>query len=286
MSTWILVLLRSTGLFFFTLIIIRIMKKNYSSKITPFKLINYAVIASLIALVSVNALANWVFGIITLAVWILFPVVLDYMSMKSKFIYNLINGKETVLVKDGKVMEENLTGLRLTGEDLLRRLRSKNAFDLADVEFAVMESTGDMNVILKSDKKPITPHDLGIKVSPQTAPQTVILDGNTINESLSNLGLNQAWLNEQLEHKGVSLENVFIGQVNCSGELYIDIFDDTLKLPQANVKELLYANLEKSQAYLTKASLETENPRARAMYLNDANRLKKIMEKLEPYLLR
>jgi uncharacterized membrane protein YcaP (DUF421 family) len=262
------------------------MTKNYSSKITPFKIINYAVIAILISLVSVNAISNWVFGIITLAVWILFPIALDYISMKSKFIYNLINGKETVLIKDGKVMEENLTGLRLTGEDMLRGLRSKNVFNLADVEFAVMESTGDMNVILKSDKKPITSHDLGIKVSPQTAPQTVILDGNIINESLSNLGLNQAWLNEKLECLGVSLENVFIGEVNCNGELYIDVFDDTLELPQANVKELLYANLEKSQANLTNFSLETENPKARAMYLNYANRLEKIMEKLKPYLLR
>ncbi len=286
MSTWILVLLRSVGLFFLTLIIVRIMTKNYSAKITPFKLINYAVIAILISLVSVNAISNWVFGIITLAVWILFPIILDYISMKSKFIYDLINGKETVLIKDGKVMEENLTDLRLSAEDMLRGLRSKNVFNLADVEFAVMESTGDMNVILKSDKKPITAHDLGIKVSPQTAPQTVILDGNIINESLSNLGLNQGWLNEQLENMGVSLENVFIGQVNCSGELYIDIFDDSVKLPQCNVKELIYANLEKSQADLTNFSLETENQKARAMYLNYANRLEKIMGKLEPYLLR
>lgn len=286
MKTWLIILLKSTGLFFLTLILMRVMGKKHTTKITPFNVINYAVIAILVSLVSMNLITNWVFGIVALSVWILLPILLDYLSLKSKFIYDLINGKGTVLVKEGKVMEGNLNQVRFTGEDLLREMRSRNVFNLADVEFAVMESTGDINVVLKSDKKPITPHDLGIKVSPQGAPQTIILDGTVINESLSNMGLNQGWLNAQLETLGVTLDNVFIGQVDSSGELYVDLFDDLINIPQSNVKELLYANIEKSQADLMSYALETENPKAKAMYTNNANKLKKIMEKLKPYLLR
>lgn len=286
MKTWLIVLFKSIGLFFLTLILIKIMGKKYTSKMTPFNFINYAVIAILISLVSVNIISNWAFGIVALAVWIVLPVLLDYLSMKSKVVYDLINGKETILVKEGKVMEDNLSQVRFSGEDLLREMRSKNAFNLADVEFAVMESTGDINVVLKSDKKPVTPHDLGIKVSPQGAPQTVILDGNVINESLSNMGFNQGWLNAQLENIGVTLDNVFIGQVDSSGELYVDLFDDIIEIPQSNVKELLYANIEKAQADLMSYALETENQKAKAMYTNNANKLKNVMEKLKPYLLR
>lgn len=286
MKTWLIILLKSTGLFFLTLILMRVMGKKHTTKITPFNVINYAVIAILVSLVSMNLITNWVFGIVALSVWILLPILLDYLSLKSKFIYDLINGKGTVLVKEGKVMEGNLNQVRFTGEDLLREMRSRNVFNLADVEFAVMESTGDINVVLKSDKKTITPHDLGIKVSPQGAPQTIILDGTVINESLSNMGLNQGWLNAQLETLGVTLDNVFIGQVDSSGELYVDLFDDLINIPQSNVKELLYANIEKSQADLMSYALETENPKAKAMYTNNANKLKKIMEKLKPYLLR
>lgn len=286
MKTWLVVLFKSTGLFFLTLILVKIMGKKYTGKITPFNFINYAVIAILVSLVSLNIISNWAFGIVALAVWIILPVVIDYLSMKSKVIYNLINGKEKILIKEGKVMEDNLSQVRFSGEDLLREMRSKNVFNLADVEFAVMESTGDINVILKSDKKPVTPHDLGIKVAPQSAPQTVILDGNVINESLSNMGLNQGWLNGQLENIGVTLDNVFIGQVDSNGELYVDLFDDAIKIPQSNVKELLYANIEKSQADLMSFALETENPKAKAMYTNNANKLKNVMEKLKPYLLR
>jgi uncharacterized membrane protein YcaP (DUF421 family) len=286
MKTWLVVLFKSIGLFFLTLILVKIMGKKYTNKMTPFNFINYAIIAILVSLVSLNMISNWAFGIVALVVWIVLPVLLDYLSMKSKIIYDLINGKETILVKEGKVMEENLSQVRFSGEDLLREMRSKNVFNLADVEFAVMESTGDINVILKSDKKPVTPHDLGIKVSPQSAPQTVILDGNVINESLSNMGFNQGWLNAQLENLGVTLDNVFIGQVDSSGELYVDLFDDLIAIPQSNVKELLYANIEKAQADLMSYALETENKKAKAMYTNNANKLKNVMEKLKPYLLR
>ena len=228
MKPWIVILIKSTVLFFISLAFIRIMGKKHSSTINAFNFINYSVIAILAALISVNVINNWVFGILALAVWFLLPIVLDYLCMKSKLIYNLINGRELVVIKEGKVMEENLGKIRYSAEDLLRELRYKNIFNLADVEFAVMESTGDMNVVLKSDKKPVTAKDLGIQTSPEGAPQTVILDGNVINESLSNLGLNQGWLNTQLELLGIYLDNVFIGQVNSKGELYVDLFDDII----------------------------------------------------------
>ncbi|MCI1944144.1 DUF421 domain-containing protein [Clostridium luticellarii] len=285
MKIWIVILLKSAALFFLALLCVRILGKKRWAKITPFNFINYIVIAVIIALISVNVISNWVFGILALAVWVLFPIALDYLCMRSKFMYNLINGKEILIVKKGKIMEENLSKIRYSGEDLLRELRSKNVFNLADVEFAIMESTGDINVILKSDKKPVTPKDLGIQTSPEGASQTVILDGNVINESLSNLGLNQGWLNEQLELLGVSLDNVFIGQVNSKGELYVDLFDDMIEVPQSKVRELLYASLEKAEADLMSFSLETQDKNMQNIYKKDSLILKKILGKLKPYLL-
>jgi uncharacterized membrane protein YcaP (DUF421 family) len=194
MQMWIQILLRSISLFFLTLILIRFMGKRNVSRMTPFSFVSYIVIAILAALISANMITNLAFGMVAMGVWVLLPIALDYLSVKSKWMHDLIQGRETVLVKHGKIMEENLMKTRLTGEELLRELRSKNAFNLADVEFAVMETTGDVNIFVKSDKKPITAHDLGQKVAPLTAPQTVILDGNVVNESLVSLGLNKEWL--------------------------------------------------------------------------------------------
>ncbi|MCT4618173.1 MAG: DUF421 domain-containing protein [Marinisporobacter sp.] len=285
MKTWIVILIRSIGLFFITFIAVKSMGKKYLAKMTPFEFIYYGVISMLAALISVNIIKNLVFGLIALGVWIVLPITLEYLSLKSKYFHDLINGKETILIRNGKVMEENLSQARLTGEELLRELRSKNSFNLADVEFAVMESTGEMNILLKSDKKPVTAYDLEKNIANQKEPQTVILDGNILDESLRNRGLNRGWLKMQLASSGVSLDNVFIGQVDTSGDLYVDLFDDTVEITQPKIKELLYANLEKCQTDLLTFSLETENKEAKAMYKKNADQLEETIKKLKPYLL-
>lgn len=286
MNEWLQTLIRSLSLFIIVLVLIRLMGKRSISRMNPFNFVSNVVIAIIAALISTNVIENIAFGLTALGVWALLPIVIDYLSLKSKWIHDWVNGKETILIKHGKVMEENLMQARLTGQELLRELRAKNAFSFADVEFALMETNGDISVLVKADKKPVTAHDLGKKVAPQTEPQTVILDGNVLNESLAALGQNRQWLNLQLENMGVSLDNVFIGQVDSSGDLFVDLFDDAVQVPQSQVKEMLYANMEKCQADLSTYALETQNEEARQMYGENAQKLKEVLEKLEPYLLR
>lgn len=286
METWVQVLIKSVLIFVLLLAAVRFMGKRSIVRITPFHMVSYIVIAVLTALVSANVIINPVLGLIPLGVWVISTIVLEYLALKSKWMHDLIYGKETVLIKHGRIMEQNLLKARLTGDELLRALRAKNAFSLADVEFAVLETTGDISVFMKSDKNPVTVRDLEIKVSPFTEPQTVILDGNILNEPLASLGHNRDWLGIQLEKLGVSLDNVFIAQVDSSGELYVDLFDDSIQNPQPKVREMLYAGLEKSQADLEKFALETQNENAKVMYNRNAKKLEDLLRILKPYLLK
>ena len=142
-----------------------------------------------------------------------------------------------------------------------------------------------INAYLKSDKKPVTAHDLGEKVAPQAEPQTVIMDGNILNEPLFSLGLNQEWLKVELDKMGVALENVFLGQVDSSGDLFLDLFDDAVEIPQPKVKEILYASLQKVQADLSTFSLQTDDKNAKGMYIRNSQKLENLLDKLRPYLL-
>ena len=286
MQDWLNILVRSFALFFGVLVIVRIMGKRHPLRMTPFYYVMYTFIAITTALIATNIVTNVVFGLIALGSWAMLAVVLDYAALKSKMVHDLVNGRETVLIKQGKIMEENLSQVRMTGEELLRELRAKNVFNLADVEFALLETTGEINVLPKSDKIPVTPRHLERKVAPQSEPQTVIYDGNILDEPLAALGLNARWVRTELEKTGVALENVFIGQADSDGELYLDLFDDAIQLPQSKVKELLYAALEKSQAELVSYAYETQNEQAKAMYQKNAGRLKRVLENLRPYLLR
>lgn len=286
MEEWINILIRSVALVLISLIFVRIMGKRHPAKMSPFTFVSYTVIAIIAALISLKVIESVVFGLIALVTWTTFLVISDYLSLKSKWFHDWIHGKETILIKQGKVMEENLLQVRLTGEDLLSALRTKSVFNITDVEFAILEPTGDINVLLKSNKKPVTPYDLGEKVAPQTESQTVILDGNVLNEPLASMGLNQQWLNMQLENTGVSLDNVFIGQVDASGDLYVDLFDDAIQVNQPRVKDMLYANLEISQANFMTFALETQDKEAKRMYTKNADKLKQVIEGLKPYLIR
>lgn len=286
MNSWYITLFISIVLFFLALVITKYLKKKTLSRASTFDFISYTVIAIIISLISLNIVPNIYFGLTALAVWVFMPLILDYASMKSKVIYNLIHGKERVLIKNGKIMEDNLSKERITGQEFLQEMRSKKAFNLADVEFAVMETNGEINISLKADKNPVTAYDLGKQLGPKSEPQTVILDGNILNEGLTNAGLNPGWLKTQLEIKGVTLENVFLGQVDSSGDLYIDLFDDMIQVPKTQIKEMLFASIQKSQADIMSFSLDCDDKDAKNMYLKNAKKLEEIIKKLEPYLLR
>jgi len=167
MQIWTQVLLKSIALFTLVLVLVRMMGKRNITHMPLYRYVSYQVMAIIAALISVNMITNPVIGFIALGAWFFLPILLDYLSLKSKRLHDLINGKETILIKHGKIMEENLLKTGYTGEELLRELRTKNIFSMADVEFAVMEATGEINVFPKSDKKPVTAHDLGIKTAPQ-----------------------------------------------------------------------------------------------------------------------
>lgn len=128
-------------------------------------------------------------------------------------------------------------------------------------------------------------HDLEKMSAPQAEPQTVVLDGNMLEEPLASLGLNPQWLSTELDKMGVSLENVFLGQVDSSGDLYVDLFDDAVELPQPKVKEMLYATFEKAQADLLTFNLQTEDKEAKEMYSKNYQVLEDLLNKLRPYLL-
>ena len=286
MSQWVGILLRSVSVLILLLVIMRLYGRRSMAKMTPFTMVYFIVIGVIAAAISLGLIRSLALGLLAVAVWFVIPYLLEFVALKSKKFHDFVYGKELVLIRQGKVMEENLIQARLTAEELLRGLRSRNIFSVADVGFAVMELDGEINVFEKADKKPLTPKDMGVTVPQRSEPQTVILDGNIIDESLSNSGLNREWLNQQLESRGVSLDNVFIGQVDSSGDLSLDLFDDSMDIPQPNSKAIILAGLQKALADFEAFALETEDKEAGEMFKRNAQKLNDVINLLEPYLTK
>ncbi|TEB07846.1 hypothetical protein Psch_01401 [Pelotomaculum schinkii] len=286
MPEWLVFLLRSSGLFIITLFLVRLIGKRQTARLTFFDLVTGVTIAAIAAAISINLVANPVNGLIALAVWTIFPALIYVLSMKYKAVRDIVQGKETILINHGKVLEDKLLEARFTPEDLLSQLRRKNAFNVADVEFAVMEPTGELSVLLKKDKQPATPKTLGMEVGQESVPQTVMLDGVVMDEPLAAMGLNRGWLHTELEKAGVAPENVFIAQVDSVGQLYLDLFDDTLQAPKPKTKELVHTTLKKCQADCELFALAAKNHKAKDMYESSSRILAEAVRDLEPILKR
>nr|WP_255724482.1 DUF421 domain-containing protein [Shimazuella soli] len=265
------------------LVLTRVLGRKVASRMTYFDIVFAMTIGVIAAAISLN-LVPIVIGSIALLTWGLLGIGLSFLSLKSKWVRDFIHGREAVVMKDGKIMEDQLMKLRYSPEDLLQQLRSKQIFSVSDVEFAVMESNGEINALLKTNRQPITPKDVGIEVSPSTGVQTVILDGTIMDEALTTMGLNRGWLHTELDKIGVSVDNVFIAQIDTLGDLYLDLFDDVIQIPQASTRQLLLTTLEKAKADCESFSLETNDTTAKQMYQQCAEDLTLIIYDLKPML--
>lgn len=267
-------------LFFLT----KLLGKRQVSQLSFFEYITGITIGSIAAYISLDTDKTWHLGVIALLVWVAFSLAIEFIQIKSKKARDFIDFKSTVLIKDGKIQEDNMKKERLTTDELLEELRKKDVFKVADVEFAIMESDGAINVLLTRENQPLTPKHLGIKVAPEKETLAVIMDGKLMDKALDSLNLSPQWLDGELEKLGVKIENVFLGQVDSYGELTVDLYADNVQVQQPQDKPQLYALLKKCEADLEQFSLSTQNEAAKKMYEACSQQMVAMLKELKPFI--
>ncbi|MED3553291.1 DUF421 domain-containing protein [Cytobacillus praedii] len=284
MSEWSHIIVRSLlfmiVLFFFT----KILGKKQISEISFFEYISGITIGSIAGEVIMGLESNMAHGILAIFLFGSITYLVDFLSLKSNSFRDFVEGKSTIFIKDGKIMEDNLKKEKYSTDELGSLLRQKNVFNVADVEFAVLEPTGDLSVLLKRENRPLTAKDLNMKVPNEKAPQMIIRDGEIVYDALAAVGKSKKWLDLELEKLNVTLDNVFYGQVDSYGELTVDLFDDKIQVPTPQTRPLLMAMMKKCQADLEIFSLETESADAKKMYEKNAKKLNEAINTLSPYL--
>ncbi|CAI9386047.1 hypothetical protein BACSP_04494 [Bacillus sp. T2.9-1] len=284
MPEWLEVVIRSLLFVVVLFLITKWLGKKQLSELSFFEYVVGITIGSIGAEVITGLERNMFNGIIGIVVFAAIPFLAGLLSLKSKGFRDFIEGRATIFIKDGKIMEDNLKKEKYTTDELLELLRKKDVFKVADVEFAVLEPTGDLSVMLKKENQPLTPKDVNLTVASVKEPQTVIMDGEILDEPLSTIGRSRAWLQTELEKLGVTIENVFLGQVNSYGELTIDLFDDKLQVAPPQERPLILSTLKKCQADLELFALGTESKEAKQMYRLNSEKLQEAIDKVTPIL--
>ncbi|MFF2500687.1 DUF421 domain-containing protein [Peribacillus sp. NPDC058075] len=280
MPDWIEIVLRSLFFLIVLFVITKVLGKKQLSQLSFFEYVTGITIGNVGAELATKVEGNIIHGVLSILVFAIAPFIAGSISLKSKTFRDLVEGKASVFIKDGKVMEDNLKKEKYTIDELLGLLRKKDVFDISEVEFALLEADGDFSVMLKKQNQPITPKDLNLPVAAVKEPQTIIMDGSILDEPLSTIGLNRNWLHTELDKLGVLLENVFLGQANSNGELTVDLYDDKLKVPSPQEKPLLLATLKKCQADLELFALGTESKEAKEMFSKNSEKLQRAIDEV------
>ncbi|KQX64858.1 DUF421 domain-containing protein [Paenibacillus sp. Root444D2] len=284
MADWVSIVIRSFFALVLLFVLTRILGKKQISQLTFFEYVLGITIGDLAGTISMDMDFRFWHGVVAILVWVLIPLILETLTLKSKTLRFWFEGRGTIVIKDGKILEDNLKKERYTGDELLSQLRTKSVFRMADVEFAMLEASGDLSVLLKSELQPLTPNHLGMKLNIEKPTQSVIMDGVIQDEPLAATGRGRGWLHTELDKLGVTKENVFLAQVDTHGELTVDLYDDKLKVPQPSERPALLATLKKCEADLELFSLTTSHPQAKKMYEACSVQLTKVIQDLHMIL--
>lgn len=225
----IIILIRSVIAFVVLLLLTRLMGKRQISHLTFFDYCVGITIGSIAAEMSIEQNVKILNGITSLAVWGLFPVVLAFIGLRSRSFQQLTDGRPSIIIKNGEVLEENMKKNQLTIDELMLLLREKSIFKISDVEMAVLETNGELSVMKKTSQQPITAQMLSMVLKQEHAPTLLIIEGQILNKNLSELGFSEEWLKKEIQKQGVSdINEVFLAQVDSNSNLFVDLYNKNL----------------------------------------------------------
>ncbi len=229
MNPFLEILLRGLGAFLMVLIITRIVGKTQVGQLTVSDFINAIVIGSIAAAMVTDLRESVRYYAFGLALFGLLTVGAEYLAMKSRPARKLIEGEPTILIHNGKILEDNMKKLLYHLDDLMMQLREKNVFNIADVEYAIAEPNGALSVLLKTQKRPLTPQDLQLPTKYEGVPSELVVDGVVIQQNLKQNNLTEEWLYRELEKQGIkSVKEVAYASLDTNGNLYVDKRQDAL----------------------------------------------------------
>ena len=195
--------IRTIVLYFLIMVGLRLLGKRQIGELEPIELVLTLLISDLAAVPMQDFGIPLLNGVIPIVTLLLLSMLLSWGSVRSIRLRRLICGSPTALILDGKVQQDAMRHNRFTLDELIEELRSQGVTDLTSVKYAVLETDGQLSVLLYPDEQPATPKQLGKPVKDDTfLPHIFINDGRVMSENLSLAGLDAAWLDKTVHARG------------------------------------------------------------------------------------
>ncbi len=211
---------RSIILYLIVLVVMRLMGKREIGQLQPFELAIAIMIADL-ASIPMTEIGIPIFnGIIPILGLLVMHLIISVINIKSLKAREIICGKPSILIYRGKINEKQLRKERFTITELEERLRGNNINNLGDVEYAILETSGQVTVIQKPEKRNTTPEDFNIVPEYEGIPYDLVVDGKIMYKNLQAIGKNYEWLKKQVEKFKMKPEEAFVVTFDGKGQIF------------------------------------------------------------------
>lgn len=211
---------RAIILYIIVLIVMRLMGKREIGQLQPFELAISIMIADL-ASIPMTEIGIPIFnGIIPILGLLVMHLTISVINLKSLKAREIICGKPSILIYRGKINEKALIKERFTINELEERLRGNNVVNLGDVEYAILETSGQVTVIQKPEKRNTIPEDFNITPDYEGIPYDLVVDGKIMSKNLQAIGKNYAWLKKQVEKFNIKPEEALVVTLDGKGQIF------------------------------------------------------------------
>lgn len=216
----LLTFIRTIILYILVLIVMRFMGKREIGQLQPFELAISIMIADLATLPMSEPGIPITNGIIPILGLLVMHLIISIINLKSVKMRKIICGKPSILIYRGRIQEENMKKERFTINELEERLRGNNVFNIGDVEYAILETSGQISVIQKPNKRTTIPEDFGIEPEYEGIAYDLVVDGKIMKKNLEKLGKDYNWLLKQVDAFGIKPEDALIATIDGKGNFF------------------------------------------------------------------
>ena len=214
-------LIRVGILYFFIIVCMRLMGKRQLGELQPTELV-ITILLSEIASIPIEdngvPLINSIFAVLLL---VSLEIINSAACLKSVKLRTIVEGNPIIVVRDGKIDQKMLRQLRFSSGDLIEQLRQKDVFDINDVKFAIVETNGQLSVMLKDSKQPITPEFLDSQVEDKGFQAMVINDGKILKKAFKDCNMDGKKLKNILKNNNVRLNEILFMLADNKGNYTI-----------------------------------------------------------------
>ena len=211
---------RAIVLYLIVLIVMRLMGKRQIGELQPFELAISIMIAALASVPMSELGIPLTNGIIPILGLLVMDLLISWLNMKSINFRKIVCGKPSILIYRGKIDEKVLRKERFTINELQERLRGDDIFDIGDVEYAILETNGEISVITKPEKNNVTLEDMKIQAEYTGIPYDLVVDGKIMHKNLKVIGKDEKWLDNELKKFKTKSSKVLIATINGKQKIF------------------------------------------------------------------